>query len=127
IGRNDGMTVTGSGHVSISGTPTHPTRFTGNGGNAISVVGSGALTIRGVPNGLEDGTVVIKDNYGSMAVMQNPTPAPPPVDIDGLVATGATSGQGIWLVAGSHLKLRNSVLANNEYGAISILPTQDGL
>ena len=123
-GRRSGLHV-GGGVVTITvaagGTPS---TFNGNTLNGIEVSDLGVLNITGVPvttpaiTGL--GTVVASGNSrDNIFIGQTPGMAPSVGTIDGVVAWNSTNNAGIEIVAGSMVKLRNSVaLANQTDGVL---------
>jgi hypothetical protein len=125
--RHDGLHVTGTGNAIINvpqgSTPTH---FDGNTNHGILVDGSGSITLTGsVINATAGtGTVTANGNYAAglwVAQTAGTVAAPAPVNsVNGLVAFGNTDGNGIRIVPGSALKLRNSATLGNEASGINV-------
>ena len=125
--RHDGLHVTGTGSAIITvpqgSTPTH---FDGNTNHGILVDGSGSITLTGsVINGTAGtGTVTTNGNYAAglwIAQTAGTVIAPTPVNtVNGLVAFGNTNGNGIRIVPGSAIKLRNSAALGNEASGINV-------
>jgi hypothetical protein len=114
LGTNSvGLSLAGTSTASISGTVSRPTVFSTNGGLAIQIAQASVLTISGVPNGLTDGTVVVKNNYYSLFFGQNPAPGLGQNVIDGLVSINSTAGHGMHVISGTNIKIRNSVFLGN--------------
>jgi hypothetical protein len=122
--RAAGLRVSGTGATVIRGTVAAPTRFFANTGNGIEVADRGSVDLVGTPMGTTGtGTVVVSDNFISVNVSQTPSTPPPPQNrFDGLVSVGSTTYDGLLLVAGSNVKVRNSVLLMNARSGIAIYP-----
>jgi hypothetical protein len=137
-----GVTVTSAGHATATGRRSGihvaggvvniavpaaetPSTFNANTLHGIEVSGLGVLNIVGVPVILPDvtgaGTVVASSNSRTnIFIGQTPGMAPSLGTLDGVVAWNSTNGAGIEIVAGSKVKLRNSVSLDNATDGVLI-------
>jgi hypothetical protein len=123
-----GFHVTGTASASVTGSSSLQTSFNAN-KVGILVDGTGAsISIEGTPGTGGNGTVVVNSNTGSTdnpdAVIFNPTPSgtggfPAQSLIDGLVIWGSTNN-GMHILGGAHVKVRNSYILNNGLDGIRV-------
>jgi hypothetical protein len=124
-GRASGLNVTG-GVVTIAVPAGQtPSTFNGNTLHGIEVTLLGVLNVTGVPvtdpNITGAGTVVASGNSRSnIYIAQTPGMAPSVGTIDGAVGWNSTNNSGLEIVAGSQVKVRNSVLLNNAQNGVII-------
>jgi hypothetical protein len=121
--RKAGLHVTANGQaiidVASGATPTH---FDGNTNHGIFVDLNGSVTITGtiIDPTTGSGTVTTNGNYLA-GVWIEQTPGTPPLNsIKGLVSFGNTNGNGMRIVAGSNVKLRDSVLLGNQVNGLIV-------
>lgn len=120
-----GLHITGTGKVIINvpaGSAT--TSFHDNSAHGIQVDGQASVTITGTPGSADDsGTVTSNHNYfAGLLVSQTPKAAAalPLNSVNGFVAFGTTSGNGIRVTGGSQVKIRNSVILGTAANGIAI-------
>jgi hypothetical protein len=119
-----GLHVTGTGAATISvPSGSAPSTFNQNTAHGILVDTSGSISLTGSVTSASSGTGTVVTNQNVAAgvwIEQTPgATAPPQNVITGLVAWGNTAGNGLRIVAGSNVQLRNSaLLANKDNGVI---------
>jgi hypothetical protein len=115
----DGLHLSNTSKVTINVTSGTATHFDGNSAHGILVDGAAAITLTGTPGTNGAGTITTNNNTAAgLWVEQTPGATLPLNTISGLVAW-ANLGNGIRIVAGSAVQLRNSiVLANAANGVI---------
>jgi hypothetical protein len=124
---HDGLHVTGTGHAIID-VPTGqaPTHFDNNTNHGILVDGTGSIALTGVVTSATAGTGTITTNTNNLAglwLAQTPGTVAAPVPenvVDGLVSFGNTGGNGIRIVAGSAIQLRNSATLGNSASGVNV-------
>jgi hypothetical protein len=127
-----GVRVT-AGRLKVSvaaGAP--PASFTDNTAHGIIVTGTGALDITGVPTlsgtgaPSGEGTVVAARNgTANIWIEQQPGTVATASRIDGVVAWGSATGNGMRLIGGSNVVLRHSVVLANAGNGILISSFND--
>jgi hypothetical protein len=112
-----GLHVTGTGAATIDvPSGSAPTLFAGNTAYGILVDTNGSIDLSGVVTSASagTGTVVTRGNVlAGVWIQQTPGPAVPENVIDGLVSFANTGGNGMRIVAGSYVQVRNSVFLEN--------------
>jgi hypothetical protein len=119
--RRSGLLVSG-GTANIEVAASEPaTSFESNTQSGIAVTGAGVLNITGAAVTGGGRTVVCQNNVnGNVDFAQTPVTATPTSTIDGLYSWASTSGDGLHVLAGSKLKVRNSVFQANGGNGIRI-------
>ena len=107
-----------------------PVIFDANNEFGIDVRGTGALVLAGVPAAdaatTGNGTVVLRGNR-SANLSFHPTPGQATTStVTGVVAVGATVGDGIQIAGGANIRIRNSVSTNNAGNGVTIIPGDGG-
>jgi hypothetical protein len=137
-----GVTVTGAGHATATGRASGlnvtggmvtiavpnggtPSTFNANTLHGIEVTLLGVVNVTGVPVTMPNitgaGTVVASGNSRSNIYIEQTVGMAPSVGLlDGVVGWGSTNGSGLEIVAGSSVKVRNSVLLNNAADGVLI-------
>jgi hypothetical protein len=115
----DGLNVGGQGHATIDPSAGDAIHFDQNTAHGIYVTGAGSIQLTGTPGSPGSGTVTTNGNIAAgVWIEQTPTLNPTANVITGLVAW-ANVGNGVRIVAGSAVTLRNSLmLANGSNGLI---------
>jgi hypothetical protein len=122
--RGNGLFVQGTAEAIIDvPAGAQPTSFSGNSAHGILVEGTAFVLVTGAVTSVPDGTgsVVVHGNASAgVWIQQTPGATAPPQNVfDGLVASSNTTGNGMRIVAGSNVKVRNSVfLANGGNGVV---------
>lgn len=127
--RFPGMHVGNNGTVVVTvPSGSDSTRFNGNSQHGILVDGSGSITITGATSGTS-GTITANENFvAGLWIGQTPTTTgSPPINvINGLVTsnngTAASGANGIHLLGGSNVKIRNSISLANKGNGLVITP-----
>jgi len=126
LARKAGLHVTGSGEAVIDvPSGASPTHFDRNTNHGILVEVNGAISLTGtIIDGTQGtGTITTTGNYAA-GIWIDQTPGMPPQNvISGLVAFGSTNGNGIRIVAGSNVKLRNSSSLGNQGSGVLVTDT----
>jgi hypothetical protein len=121
--RQNGLDISGGVvNISVPDQTSLPTTFQNNTSYGISLKGSAILNISGVAGaaGTGTGTVVAKGNYqGNVYFAQTPGTAITSV-ITGLVGWASTIGDGLTILGGSKIKVRNSVFQANRGNGVRV-------
>ncbi|HZU81290.1 MAG TPA: hypothetical protein VE987_00155, partial [Polyangiaceae bacterium] len=116
--RSDGLHVTGNANavimVAANQTPTH---FDGNTDHGILVDTAGFITLTGSSTAA---SVTTNGNFAAGVWIAQTPGAPPQNVIDGLVSRGATNGNGLRFIAGSSVKLRNTISTGNQGSGVLV-------
>ena len=125
-----GLHVTGTGaatiNVQFGGTPT---AFMNNTAHGILVDSKGSVNLSGVVTSASVGTGTVTTNGNVAAgvwIQQTPGGTLPRNVISGLVSFANTGGNGMRIVAGSNVQLRDSVLLDNQANGIIISTSGKG-
>ncbi|MFI5299267.1 MAG: hypothetical protein ACHREM_14325 [Polyangiales bacterium] len=130
--RANGLTVAGDAIVTITGgnTSADADHFDGNTWHGIVVDNVASLTIvGGTPvSPFDSASVTASNNYiAGLSIFTSVTTLAPLSTVTGLVVLGTTSGNGIRIEGGSHVKLRKSVaLGSAGSGVIVVQSGQSG-
>ncbi len=118
LGAGDGLLVTGPG-ASATVTPGaggHPILFNGNTAHGIRVIGGGILTVTGTVGATPPSSSTVVANGNGIAGIWIQTASATQSVISGVVSTGSTAGNGIRIIPGSNVQVRNSWLLGNSHG-----------
>ncbi len=119
--RQNGLLVSGAtaNIVVAAGDPN--TSFEGNTQSGIAVTGAGVLNITGAAVTGGQRSVVVQNNVnGNVDFGQTPAANTPLSTIDGLYSWASTQGDGLRILGGSKIKVRNSVFLANGGNGIRI-------
>jgi hypothetical protein len=125
--RQDGLLVSG-GIANIVVAAAGPnTVFENNTQYGIAVTGAGVLNITGAAVTGGQRTIITQSNVnGNVDFGQTPVATTPVSTIDGLYCWASTQGDGLRILAGSKVKVRNSVFQANTGNGIHIYPAGGG-
>jgi hypothetical protein len=122
-GPRSGLHVTDTGHAIVSPAANTVTRFDENTRNGIEVDGSGFITVTGtvMDAAAGTGTVLARANDDAGLYISQSGNTPAQNVITGLVSYASPNGlAGIHLLAGSNVKLRNSVSLANVHAGVRV-------
>jgi hypothetical protein len=97
--------------------------FNANSSHGILVDTDGAITLTGTPTSGVAGTGTVVTNGNSAAgiwIAQTPTGTAPQSTVTGLVAWGSPDGNGMRIVAGSHVAVRGSAFLSNKVNGVIV-------
>jgi hypothetical protein len=116
----DGLHILDQGAAFINVTSGDAVHFNSNSAHGIMVTGSGSVTITGTPGTGGNGTVTANENQlAGVWIEQTPGGTAPNNAITGLVAW-ANVGNGARFVGGSSVKLRSSLLLANQGSGVIV-------
>ena len=119
--RQSGLLVSG-GIANIVVAAADPnTTFESNTQSGIAVTGAGVLNITGASVTGGKRSVIVQNNVnGNVDFGQTPVAATPVSTLDGLYSWASTQGDGLRILAGSKIKVRNSIFLANGGNGIRI-------
>jgi hypothetical protein len=115
----EGLLITGAG-ASATVTPGvggHPILFNGNTAHGIRVMTGGILTLTGTVGATPPSSSTVVANGNGIAGIWVQTASATQSVITGVVSTGSTAGNGIRIIPGSNVQVRNSWLLGNSHGS----------
>jgi hypothetical protein len=121
VTQGDGLEVVGTGQAIVTGSAASPSTFDGNASHGILVLQNGSLILTGTvagggSNADYTSTVETNDNVAAGVWIDSPTAS----QITGLLAFGNTAGNGMRIVAGSAVTVRNSVFLGNKGNGVLV-------
>jgi hypothetical protein len=117
----DGLAISGASSATINPGAGAADLFNGNGMHGIDVVGTASVSATGTVNvgNPASASSVITSGNGAAGVWIASTSTTQSV-LDGIVCTGSTGGNGIRIIPGSNVQVRNSWLLGNHANGIDV-------